>query len=87
LARRECLTKFGQLWAGLMVLLVCPVLAAADDRGHVMPDGLLQLKLRMRLESSQGNNRYDVVTHGEQWDAHKTAIIVCDMWDLHHCLN
>ncbi|MFM8931285.1 MAG: hypothetical protein ACKOS8_05330, partial [Gemmataceae bacterium] len=21
------------------------------------------------------------------WDPKKTAVIVCDMWDLHHCLN
>jgi len=23
----------------------------------------------------------------ETWDAGKTAVIVCDMWDAHHCLN
>src|SRR5688500_13314937 len=23
----------------------------------------------------------------EQWDAKQTAVIVCDMWDAHHCLN
>lgn len=23
----------------------------------------------------------------ERWDPAKTAIIVCDVWDLHHCLN
>jgi len=23
----------------------------------------------------------------EQWQPHETAIIVCDMWDLHHCKN
>jgi nicotinamidase-related amidase len=70
-----------------MVLWVCPGLAHADDRGQVKPDGLLELKLRTRIESSQGNDRYDAVTRAEQWDARKTAIIVCDMWDLHHCLN
>jgi nicotinamidase-related amidase len=70
-----------------MVLWVYPGLAHADDGGQAKKDTLLQLKLRTRLESSQGNNRYEVVTRPEQWDAHKTAIIVCDMWDLHHCLN
>jgi nicotinamidase-related amidase len=69
-----------------MVLWVC-VLAYADDGEQVKPDGLLQLKVRTRPESSQGNNRFDVVTRTEQWDPRKTAIIVCDMWDLHHCLN
>ena len=23
----------------------------------------------------------------ESWDYKKTAVIVCDMWDAHHCLN
>ena len=23
----------------------------------------------------------------EQWDPAETALIVCDMWNLHHCLN
>lgn len=23
----------------------------------------------------------------EEWDPASTAVIVCDMWDLHHCLN
>jgi nicotinamidase-related amidase len=69
-----------------MVLWVC-VLASADDGEQVKPVGLLQLKLRTRPESGQGNNRFDVVTRTEQWDPRKTAIIVCDMWDLHHCLN
>ena len=87
MTRRECLTRFGQLWAALMVLWVCPGLAHTDDRGQVKPDGPLQLKLRTRVESSQGNNRYDAVTRAEQWDPRKTAIIVCDMWDSHHCLN
>lgn len=26
-------------------------------------------------------------TREESWAAAETAIIVCDMWDLHHCLN
>ncbi|MCA1686239.1 MAG: ThuA domain-containing protein [Planctomycetia bacterium] len=28
-----------------------------------------------------------VVEQPAEWDPKKTAIIVCDMWDLHHCLN
>ena len=23
----------------------------------------------------------------EQWEPAETALIVCDMWNLHHCLN
>ena len=28
-----------------------------------------------------------VSTRKESWDPKATAVIVCDMWDLHHCLN
>src|SRR5438552_202255 len=44
----------------------------------------LSLTLRSR---SDDNGAFRVVTKEQQWPAHKTAIIVCDMWDAHHCLN
>ena len=28
-----------------------------------------------------------LTTVAERWAPEKTAVIVCDMWDLHHCLN
>src|SRR5688500_19704306 len=30
---------------------------------------------------------YQVKETEESWDPKKTAIIVCDVWDSHHCLN
>src|SRR5262245_21911762 len=44
----------------------------------------LALTLRSRIDDN-GTSR--VVAKGQQWPADKTAIIVCDMWDAHHCLN
>ena len=38
------------------------------------------LKLRSRIDS-------EVATKAQAWPANKTAVIVCDMWDAHHCLN
>jgi nicotinamidase-related amidase len=46
----------------------------------------LSLKLRSRVETKPGSGTFHVFRPGE-WDPKKTAIIVCDMWDLHHCLN
>src|SRR5262249_260715 len=46
----------------------------------------LQLTLQKRLAPTDGAD-YKIVTTPEQWDTSKTAIIVCDMWDLHHCKN
>lgn len=31
--------------------------------------------------------RYHRLTKTENWSAEQTAVIVCDMWDAHHCLN
>lgn len=43
--------------------------------------------LRYQVETSEGSGRYHRLTREENWQAQETAIIVCDMWDLHHCLN
>src|SRR5437588_8856191 len=51
-------------------------LGAADD---------LNLVLRDRVPSPADPNRYERRERAERWDAAKTAVIVCDMWDLHHC--
>lgn len=43
-----------------------------------------ELNLRHRPETD-GQHR---ITHRwETWDPSETAVIVCDMWDAHHCLN
>jgi nicotinamidase-related amidase len=44
----------------------------------------LSLTLRMRTDD---NCTFRVVTKEQAWPANKSAIIVCDMWDAHHCLN
>jgi nicotinamidase-related amidase len=59
--------------AGLFLLI--PSSASAED---------LALKLRSRIAE---NGTFNVVTKKQQWPAEKTAVIVCDMWDAHHCLN
>jgi nicotinamidase-related amidase len=50
-------------------------------------DAPVPLKLRVRTETSKDSKRFHTVTRAEAWDPHKTAVIVCDFWDLHHCLN
>jgi nicotinamidase-related amidase len=47
-------------------------------------EGELSLKLRSRVDK---DGTFEIVTKPEPWTAKKTAIIVCDMWDAHHCLN
>jgi nicotinamidase-related amidase len=47
----------------------------------------LKLQLQSRVEAKPDAQEFKVVKKAEAWDAKQTAIIVCDMWDLHHCLN
>lgn len=51
------------------------------------PRSTLSLQLRSRVETSPGSGRFHVVHQPATRDAKRTAVIVCDMWDLHHCLN
>ncbi|CAN5648073.1 hypothetical protein BH23PLA1_BH23PLA1_13440 [soil metagenome] len=53
----------------------------------VAADAPRTLTLRTRVESPEGSGRYRVVEQAADWDLDRTAIIVCDMWDVHHSLN
>ncbi len=47
-----------------------------------------ELQLRS-MHSSDESSRgpWEVETRQVIWDSQQTAIIVCDFWDYHHCLN
>ena len=47
----------------------------------------IELQLRYQQPTSSGSNRFHQLTRKEQWDPQHTAVIVCDMWDSHHCVN
>ena len=45
--------------------------------------GKLRLHLRERREEPKGKSK--VIERTVDWDVAETAIIICDMWDDHHC--
>jgi nicotinamidase-related amidase len=45
----------------------------------------LAMQLRSQAESAAGSGTYTLSTRTERWDAQRTALIVCDMWDDHTC--
>lgn len=47
----------------------------------------LELQLRNQHPISEGADRFYRETHNETWQPAQTAVIVCDMWDAHHCVN
>lgn len=49
----------------------------------VFADESLQMTLRSRDASQENGDR--VKLEKQRWNAGKTAVIVCDMWNAHHC--
>jgi nicotinamidase-related amidase len=60
--------------AGLFTLL--PMVEAGEKA--------LEVTLRKRVPSGDA---FKIVDEPSNWAPKKTAIIVCDMWDTHHCYN
>ena len=47
----------------------------------------VKFQLRHRLETAPNTGRFHTLIRDEEWDPAKTAVIVCDVWDYHHCYN
>lgn len=78
-------------WMALAPLL-CGTLGfafqeAASAQKSAESDATLHFTLRSKVASPGLGGACRVVEVAETWDPRATAIIVCDMWDLHHCLN
>ncbi len=83
------------LLAGMLLLsgslsLRCEVVAA-EVATDVIPNrpkvpGTLRLNLRERRDDpATGTGAMKVIERSVEWQVAETAIIVCDMWDDHHC--
>ncbi|WP_235905021.1 ThuA domain-containing protein [Tautonia marina] len=70
----------------LLVTLTLAVPVHSDARGD-QETGPMDLTLRSREELPGAEGVYRAVEREETWQPEATAVIVCDMWDLHHCLN
>jgi nicotinamidase-related amidase len=46
-----------------------------------------EFTLQDRVESCSKPDAYELRLREQSWDPKETAVIVCDMWDLHHCKN
>jgi type 1 glutamine amidotransferase len=62
-------------------LFLSTTTARGDDKGST-----IDLTLRSRVDAP-GYGAYRVIETNTTWNVNETAIIICDMWDLHHCLN
>lgn len=81
------LSRFAAFVAFSLILPVCSESRLlADEEGQSGESGF-QWTLRHREETAPSSGMHHVRTRTENWDPSRTAVIVCDMWDMHHCLN
>jgi nicotinamidase-related amidase len=66
-----------QFWGPLQAAL-------GGGPGAAQPEGAFNLVLRYRVALPDGQ-RFETRERAERWEPKKAAIIICDMWDLHHC--
>ena len=66
--------------------LLCGLLAVAEfEAVSAESSSPLPLKLRFRKETAPGSGRWHTLNQPAEWDAKKTAVVICDMWDKHWC--
>ena len=63
----------------LLSLIVCMLMFVSSE---ARSQGAIDVQLRFQEETKAATQ-----TRDEKWLASETAIIVCDVWDYHHCLN
>ncbi|MBD3672628.1 MAG: isochorismatase family protein [Planctomycetaceae bacterium] len=69
-------------WIAVTITLFVSVasLSAAENEAF-------QLTLRSQVPADDESGLYHYQFDEQNWNPKQTAIIVCDMWDLHHCYN
>src|SRR5882672_3300630 len=67
----------------IAICLMLPVAFCA----MVVADDAAPLKLSLRYRVNLKDDAYETRMKQESWNPTQTAIIVCDVWDAHHCLN
>lgn len=72
----------GFLHASLVLLVFHIPLAWSDSPRN---EGPLLFQHRSQTVTEEGIDRVDFHYETVPWDASKTAVIVCDMWDDHYC--
>jgi nicotinamidase-related amidase len=68
-------------WKSRAALWCAPLFITAST---LAADGMMELNLRSRRSAGAKDN-FTVVEKKVDWDAKKTALIICDMWDDHWC--
>jgi type 1 glutamine amidotransferase/nicotinamidase-related amidase len=74
--------KHPRVLAGLACFIFLKVVFVGELHAQT-----LNLKLRSQEPANSAKAQFCRLSRQESWPATKTAVIVCDMWDSHHCVN
>ena len=47
----------------------------------------ITLNTRLHAKTSSSSSEFEVVTKTVPWEPEKSAVIISDMWDTHHCIS
>jgi len=62
-------------------------LVATCSAGRADESPALKLVLRSRAAVEGDAGLYRIVEQSAEWEPARTAVVICDMWDQHHCRN
>ena len=82
--RSVVLLPVGILFAAFLLAVGFDDPTLAQEKAAATP-GKFALNVRRRVETKPGSGRYHAITENVTWDASKTAVVICDMWDKHWC--
>jgi nicotinamidase-related amidase/type 1 glutamine amidotransferase len=68
-----------------LVFCIALMITSLGTAGADANSEALSLVLRDRISLDADPQVYKGRERPQRWEAKKTAVIVCDMWDLHHC--
>ncbi|MCR9291619.1 MAG: isochorismatase family protein [bacterium] len=71
----------------LLWISACSLCASQTVAEQESSSAWLDLDLRYQTPTSEGSPRFHRLSRRERWSAAQSAVIVCDMWDSHHCVN
>ena len=77
----------GMVLFGVLGAIGGIVMAASMRAGQAAPDaaGMFDLSLRRQVPGGEDRTYWRSIESPAAWKASETAVIVCDVWDLHHC--
>ncbi|MDP6443923.1 MAG: isochorismatase family protein [Pirellulaceae bacterium] len=82
--RAHCLLATTTLTVATLTVAALSLLAAG---ARVNAAESFDLELRKRVETGEETGSFQMTRQQQTWQPAETAVVVCDMWDLHHCLN